>query len=337
MRFLQHNPLFPKDRSGVVRNERVAILLKQCAYAGYVEAPSWGVPRREGHHAPLVSRETFQRIHDRLNGGTYAPRRTNLNEDFPLRGYVMCDDCGGPLTANWSKGERGYHAYYLCRGRGCASHGKSIRRDTIEGEFEELLQSLQPSATLFKFACRMFGKLWDRQTAQGEEHRKALTAKLVKIEKQVGQILERILDLSVPSVIAAYEDKVRKLEEEKLLIQDRIATSTRPASSLDVTLRTALGFLASPWNLWASGRLEERRAVLKLAFADRLRYARNEGFRTVDLSLPFKILGVLGSRENKMARLNGETSNQISKVFEELAGWNQILRYTSLQRYAPSP
>ncbi len=146
MRFLQHHPLFPKDGSGIVRNERVAVLLKQCAYAGYVEAPSWGVPRREGHHTPLISRAAFQRIQDRLNGGIHAPRRTNLNEDFPLRGYVMCDDCGGPLTANWSKGERGHHAYYLCRGRGCASHGKSIRRDRIQGEFETLLQSLQPSA-----------------------------------------------------------------------------------------------------------------------------------------------------------------------------------------------
>ncbi|RFC00666.1 hypothetical protein B5K08_02040 [Rhizobium leguminosarum bv. trifolii] len=38
------------------------------------------------------------------------------------------------------------------------------------------------------------------------------------------------------------------------------------------------------------GRLENRRAVLKLSFADRRSYKRNEGFRTADLSFPFKAL-----------------------------------------------
>ncbi|RFB99247.1 hypothetical protein B5K11_02060 [Rhizobium leguminosarum bv. trifolii] len=38
------------------------------------------------------------------------------------------------------------------------------------------------------------------------------------------------------------------------------------------------------------GRLENRRAVLKLSFADRLRYEPNEGFRTPDFRLPFKAL-----------------------------------------------
>jgi hypothetical protein len=33
--------------------------------------------------------------------------------------------------------------------------------------------------------------------------------------------------------------------------------------------------------------------VLKLAFGDRLSYVRNEGFRTPDLALPFKVLADL--------------------------------------------
>ena len=62
--------------------------------------------------------------------------------------------------------------------------------------------------------------------------------------------------------------------------------------SFDETVRTTLDFLSNPWKLWASGRLEDRRAVLKLAFADRLVYSRNEGVRTANTTLPFKVLGV---------------------------------------------
>jgi site-specific DNA recombinase len=298
MRFLQDNPLFPKDASGIVRHQRVGILLAQCAYAGYIEAPSWGVPLRAAQHEALISYQTYQRIQERLNGIGRAPMRKNLNEDFPLRGFVTCADCETPLTACWSKGAHSHHPYYLCPKRGCASYGKSIRRDKIEGEFEAMLRTVQPSEHLFRVACKMFERWWNRRSGQAEAQSKELSAQLVKIERQVAGFLERILDASVPSVIGAYEDRVRKLEEEKCAIKERMANIARPATSFERTLRTALGFLANPCNIWNSERLEDRRTVLKLVFTDRLRYARKDGFRTAGLSLPFKALGALAGGEN---------------------------------------
>jgi site-specific DNA recombinase len=70
----------------------------------------------------------------------------------------------------------------------------------------------------------------------------------------------------------------------------------------DETLRTSLDFLANPCDLWASDHLEHKKAVLKLAFGDRLTYVRNEGFRTPDLALPFKVLADLKNPKCKLAR-----------------------------------
>jgi site-specific DNA recombinase len=42
--------------------------------------------------------------------------------------------------------------------------------------------------------------------------------------------------------------------------------------------------------------------VLKLAFAERLAYTRNEGFRTAVPALPFKVLADMESGKSKMAR-----------------------------------
>lgn len=133
VRVLQDNPLFPKDSTGIVRHSRVGEMLANCVYAGLVESPKWGLSRRQGLHEGLISVQTFQRIQDRLSGASYAPRRRNLDESFPLRGFVVCADCGTPLTACWSTGKTKRHAYYLCPKRGCASYGKSIRKDQIEG------------------------------------------------------------------------------------------------------------------------------------------------------------------------------------------------------------
>lgn len=168
VRFLRAHPSFPKDPRGGVTNQRVHILLNQCAYAGYIEAPKWGVPLRPAQHQGLISFQTYQRIQDRLNGIGRAPKRKNLNEDFPLRGFVVCECCSSPLTACWSTGTNSRYPYYLCPKRGCGHYGKSIRRDKIEGEFAELLRTVQPTEGLFKVARAMFEDLWNRRLVQVE-------------------------------------------------------------------------------------------------------------------------------------------------------------------------
>ena len=319
MRFLQDDPLFPKDSRGIVRHQRVAQLLSQCLYAGYLEMPRWGVSLRPAQHQALISFKTYQRIQDRLRGGFYAPRRKNVSEDFPLRGYVECADCGTPLTACWSKGSHSRHPYYLCPKRGCESYGKSIRRTVIEGEFEDLLHAMTPSEGLSGIVVKMLRKLWDHQQSQGATMAKALSAQLIKIERQAATLLERIIDAQVPSVIAAYEERIRALEEEKVVVRERIATTKRPAQDFDKKVRTALGFLASPCHLWRSERLEDKKTVLKLAFAKRLQYRRGEGFRTANLALPFKVLAQISGAKADMAH-----PARFERAASTFGGWRSI-------------
>jgi site-specific DNA recombinase len=151
----------------------------------------------------------------------------------------------------------------------------------------------------------MFKDLWDHRLASGESRVRGLKADLQRLEKQVEQFLDRIADASTPSVIAAYENRVRKIEEEKIVLSEKMDACGRPTRNFDETLRTALEFLASPWNLWVSDRLEDKRAVHKLTFADRLAYVRNEGFRTANLALPFKALAEICGPKNEMARPAG--------------------------------
>ena len=283
-----------------MRHFRVTQMLNQPLYAGYLELPDWGVPLRPAEHEGLISFQTYQKIQERLHGGVYAPRKRNVNEDFPLRGFVMCN-CGTPLTACWSKGSHGKYPYYLCPKRGCENYGKSIRRDKIEGEFEALLANVQPSESLFKVARAMFKDLWDHRATQTQSQTKALGAQLVKIDREVNQFLQRIVETSMPAVISAYEERIRKLQEEKIAVQERMANGHRPAASFDKALRTALEFISSPWNIWKKGNLEDKRTVLKLTFPKPLQYTRNEGFRTMDLSLPFKMLAQISGEKKEMA------------------------------------
>ena len=88
-------------------------------------------------------------------------------------------------------------------------------------------------------------------------------------------------------------------------MQEKVAKCGRPLRGFDESFRTAMDFLSNPHELWASGRIEDRHAVMKLTFADRLEYIRGEGFRPPEATLPFKALGGIFGNENKMARPAG--------------------------------
>ena len=306
-RFLEAQALFPKDLpNGEIRNQRVTDLLKQPLYAGYLEVPNWDIPLRKARHEGLISFETFQKIQDRLLSGAKVAARKDLNADFPLRGAVVCGDCSKPLTACWSKSKTGKrHPYYMCFAKGCDSYRKSIRRDEIEGAFEELLAGLQPTKNFFVIVRILFKEGWSRRLAHAASLAKTAKAEIKKLEKQIDALLDRIVDASSPSVITAYEKRIAKLEKEKLLMQEKSENTGKPQRPFEELFELAMVFLANPLNLWRSERLEDKRTVLKLTFADHLAYKRNEGFRTPKTTLPFKALATLQGGECEMAHPRG--------------------------------
>ncbi|NKL98743.1 hypothetical protein GFL62_17225 [Rhizobium leguminosarum bv. viciae] len=267
--------------------------------------PAWGVSPRKGHHEPLISLETFELIQKRLNGNPKAPVRKDINEDFPLRGFVLCDDCGRVMTACWSKGRSKHYPYYLCDTEGCENSRKSIPRDKIEGGFAEILQSLQPTRELFGMAKTMFIDAWEMRTAEANRDKGQVENQRRSVEKQIQTLLERIIETGSASVIKAYEDKIEKLERERLLLEEKVGRIVPPPRRLGEFIEPALALLANPWNIYDNGNLTFKRAVLRLVFAEPVRYSRKSGYRTANTTFPFKVLASIASAQKEMVRPRG--------------------------------
>jgi len=203
------------------------------------------------------------------------------------------------MTACWSKGRSARYPYYLCDTRGCSEYRKSFRKEKLEGEFTALLATLAPSEGLFHLAFEMFRDLWNEKMQKAGAQSMALRKEIAATEKKIGQLLDRIVEAASDSLVRAYEKRVQDLELQKTIMQEKVASCGRPLKGFGETYRTAFDFLANPWLLWHSPRIEDRRAVLKLVFADRLAYARNGGYRTVKISTPFKMLGDINYRRNQ--------------------------------------
>jgi site-specific DNA recombinase len=304
-RFFEAHPEFPLCRHGFLTNQQAHRIMTHPLYAGYIESKVWGVSFRKGQHEGVISLETFERIQQRLTGKTLIATRRDINEDFPMRGYVVCGCCKQPLTANWSKGRNTAYPYYICRHRGCEKFGKSVARDKIEGAYQELLRELVPSEQLLGLMLNLFKKRWDQSEARAKETRAAMKLEVNAIEKKITQVLDLMVASDNKTVLGAFERKIEELERQKLVLAEKTARCGTSAKGFDETFRTAFDFISSPWNLWENGTLEDKRIVLKLTLASHIEYDWNLGVRTAEISLPFKVLGGDFFLESKLAETEG--------------------------------
>ncbi len=321
-RFLENQPAYPKDSpNGTLRYQHVIRLMSRIHYAGYIEVPDWDVPLRKAKHKGLISLECYETIQRRIKEGTKAPARKDISADFPLRGFVLCCDCNKPLTACWSTSKTGKkHPYYLCPTKGCPSYRKSIRRDVLEEDFSAALRTLLPSKGLFELAKGMFKRAWGQRMKQAEGLSRELKIEIKKIDKQIEGLLDRIVETTTPSVIAAYETRLAKLERRKLVMAEKLQKSGKTALGFDEMFELAVQFLSNPCKIWDSGQLHLKRLVLRLVFSERIAYCREGGLRTPKTSLPFKLLKDLSKGDRAMAERKGFEPSRRDKPSTPLAG-----------------
>ena len=129
-----------------VHLEAVKRFLTNEFYAGWIVCKKWDL-RVRGVHEPLISSETFQRIQDRLHGIVRTHVRTDIREEFPLRGNVFCTNCGRKFTASWSTGRNKKYPFYRCLTPRCTG---SIPKKTFEKEFQKVLRKGQPTKEVVK-------------------------------------------------------------------------------------------------------------------------------------------------------------------------------------------
>ncbi|MEL6206680.1 MAG: recombinase family protein [Pseudomonadota bacterium] len=247
-RFLEAQPDYPKDLpDGTIRNQRIKDFLTNATYAGCVQAPYWGVSLREGVHDGLIDYRTFERIQERLNGRAKAPARKDISADFPLRGFVLCDDCNAPLTACWSTSRSGAkHPYYLCKTRGCVSYRKSIRRADLEGAFATHLQALQPSRGLAAAARAMFDDLWERHVARFAERRTHAQDERTRIDKDIEKLVDLMVEADTSAVVSRLEARIATLERQKITLTEELDTQPPKQGTAAELFEHALQFLSKP-------------------------------------------------------------------------------------------
>lgn len=209
------------------------------------------------------------------------------------------------MTAAFSKGRSALYGYYFCQTKGCEQGRKSVRMERIEEEFEGVLQAIRPDEPLVRAFFDIAAEVWDSGQKGQTEQKKLLKAELGQIERKSGQLMERLIAAENGALIAAYEEQVRKLQERRIVLQEKLAAKPEEVIDFRLGYRTALSFVANPGKLWASDDLTLRRMVPKLLFGGHLPYHCKEGYRTADIAYPFKALKAIKAGEYDLVPQTG--------------------------------
>ena len=271
--------------------ETVKRMLTKSLYAGIVKYEKWAVEAVDGHHEPLITKEVYFKIQDKLLGKVKR-YDGGKGADFPLRGFIQCAECSEYMTASWSTGRNKKHPYYRCKNKNCSCGNKSIKRKSIEGDFLELLKGAKLQAPLIDLLKAITKELFNERIKESRLGKKVAEKEILGLDKDISSLVDKLSTASSNNVANAIERSIDEKEQYKNILQRKYSKTNKGEINFETAANGVLDFIGNPYEAWESGDLLQKSRIQRLVFIRPLKYSKSKGFGTAEMSLPFSISGV---------------------------------------------
>lgn len=226
----------------------------------------------EGLHPALVDSETFERVQLILKGKFKPQFRTitEIDEALPLRGFLICPECGKTLTGSGSKGRGGRNTYfyYHCE-RYCLAKTRYKSRE-VNALFEELLSEMridedQQSVYTSILAEQFSDRHSDRQTTINSLHREQENLQK-RIEMAEDSFFERQIDAPT------FNSMKQRIDTRLAEIKSELKEVQQKERLFDKHLNEGIGFLKGADTIYQNGSAEIKKKIVQTLFCDKLVY-----------------------------------------------------------------
>ena len=242
-------------------------LLRRPVYSGRIMVEEWGIDV-QGSFTPIVSPELFKRVQMVLDGKRPHISPYNRNrEDFPLRRFVRCAECGAPLTGSWSKGRNKHYAYYHCL-EGCTR----ISKDELEADFVEYLRKLKPTSEYFGLFKEIVRDVWKSKQAESYETQ-------ARCERNLNDLRSRRTKLEKAFVYDGHIDAetFRKmnaeLREEILTLEMELADAKSESLEVESLIEYAENIVLNAPDFWRTASLDQKQRFQQVLFPESIEYS----------------------------------------------------------------
>jgi site-specific DNA recombinase len=290
-------------------------LLQNPIYCGFVEIKAFRNEPDElvrGIHEPIVSEELFNEVQQVMTGKKkFTAKITKLRDEFPLRGFLICNRCGRNLTASGSKGRSERYYYYHCT----AKCRERFSVDIIHNTFNEWLARISMKPEIGQLYLIAMEGTFKANEADRE-------SEIIRLGNEINKKSE-LLDKASRKFINDEVDPVdyKRLKES---IQREITETKARVSGLRVIeddymeyLRFGVTFLGNLQYYYSTATLENKQRLLGSIFPEKLIFNENI-YRTAEpneiVDLLFNVNGGFGENKNWNIAKNIDHSSWVPGV-----------------------
>ena len=254
--------------------EAVQRILRSPIFAGKVLIPAYSGSEPmigPGSHPPIVSEEVFWQVQDKMSGGT--TNRRFASDEVPMRGLLMCEQCGKPLTSSRSKGNGGGYSYYFCHRHTSRSH----RVEMVDSDMTEVLSGLSFGPDLIEVLKTLAERELKRLISSKTETIKMLERDLKLITDRIESLEMKLLDNVVNH--DTYKKLKPSLEADRAEVESRLSAARIDETDTWQAFSDNLHMLGRIDKVYQVLPAENKRKMLRLLFGENLQRTEN-GFRT---------------------------------------------------------
>ena len=287
--------LFPKEFRAILQHP---------FYRGRVTSIAFGVDVA-GKHPALVSPDLWQRVQERLKTRNPpdkpAPSGAEVENLYPLRGIIVCEACGRPLTASASRGKSGAHyPYYHCW-RDCAAAVRLAAR-RLDQDFGKQLTSLQIDPNLWAVVEAHLLEIAGQINASSTEHETLFRRRRQELQKKRERLVETYLAEEIDQL--TYRRLLKRSDADLQTVDFEHRKHQSETFDLSELLTFAKTVATDLYGLW--NRLDRfgRQRLARLVFPAGVLVSR-EGLRTPETDFIFSNLRRGSCDQAKMVEQKG--------------------------------
>jgi hypothetical protein len=235
----------------------------------------------EGKWEPLVSKEDFIKMQEVLEKNASGYQHKKEVDERPLTRLLRCNSCDCYMVG-YKNNQKNLHYYRCLKCKGVSLNAHSTpqaKKKSAEALFQELLAQYQIPKKYAPLVEMQLKKLFNHYMENNhgqDEH----------LEKQYSNLQKQIKDLQLRFGLGKIDKEIYELTLEHLNgqlveIGKEMNNGKVKISNLDSLLKNAMSKLENISKIWASGELEEKRALQKILFPEGIFYdAKNNQYLT---------------------------------------------------------
>lgn len=238
-------------------------LLSNHTYAGLVVVPAYKNEKstiKKAIHEAIVPEDLFWRAYYKLQEKIKPQGPKIIDENIPLRGFLICRNCGKLHTGAKSKGKRAYYYYYRCN----TCLNENYNANKVHGDTSRILKGLSLKERHIK-AIRIEAETNFKEAFKQRSARlKILTSEYEQIRTKLNGLEEKYFSDKIEE--STYQKWFPIYKKEVSTLESDMADLKRNDNEVWKLYDANIHYLGDLNYIYDYGNVQDKQALLKGIF-----------------------------------------------------------------------